>query len=380
MPSRPSRASVVARRRRHAAQPVVRRQEEARTWLDGRDAPGGASTAWVDADGNTFGGLGAGRIPGRQTVLSWTGFPHPHGSRGRHPRRSPGGAGRPGVSPHHCRARPGAWGADGRRCLGSTRRAATEAVRSRALWTPRCGAIPETAAVDGDRLVDAMARARSTRAGPRAPGRRPAPWAPMSNCTSSRDPASKKPASRSAWSSRSWACGGTVSSSPVRPMMPAPPRWSAAGTASGRRGIRDQGARPDRLRAAGVGASRTLGGVNVNPGVDQRRAGRAANWCTRSVARRPLCSRNSSRDRGALAAARARAAQVGRRDPPLSATSPRRALSRVQEAVELTSRRPGPALPPHYSAAVTTSEPRLRDRRRHHLHPGGGPEPPRWTR
>ena len=53
--------------------------------------------------------------------------------------------------------------------------------------------LSEMAAVDGDRLVDAMARAGFDASQAPKPGRRMGPWPPTSSCTSSKGPGSRRP-------------------------------------------------------------------------------------------------------------------------------------------------------------------------------------------
>ena len=132
----------------------ARAHEEARTWLLGRMKEAGLRR-WVDAAGNTFGRLRR-RRPGGADGLA-----HRHGARGRSARRRPRRARRPRV-PADDRGVRAAHAAAARRWRrGATRRAATAASSARApspaSSTPRRS--PSMAAVDGERLVDAMARA-----------------------------------------------------------------------------------------------------------------------------------------------------------------------------------------------------------------------------
>ena len=238
--------------------------EEARAWLLERMRAGGLATS-VDPAGNTFGTLGR----GAPAVLT-----------GSHIDTVPSGG-----------PLDGALGVlAGLECLETVRAAgqqtrlplavvawSDEEGRYGTLFGSRAYAgkldpkqIASMRAVDGDRLVDAMARAGFD-AG-RAPRARvgPATSPPTWSCTSSKDRTWRRRASPSGWWRGSWASAGAASCSGARPITPAPRPWSAAGTrSSARASTRWPPASSSSSGAAG-GASPTSVGSSCPRRVEHR--------------------------------------------------------------------------------------------------------------
>ena len=349
--------------------------EEARAWLLGRMKAAGLET-WVDAAGNTFGMLpGDGR---RRSSRARTSTPCP--------RAGPLDGALGVLAGLEClqtvkEARPAPRGGRSRWWRGATRRAATAASSARgpspASSTSRRS--PACARVDGERLVDAMARAgyNATR---RAGGalRPDAPCTPTSSCTSSRARTSSGAHPHRRSSRASWASAGTGSPSSASPTTRAPPRWRGARTPSWPPAEYALKAREHIVRKGSGRSVTNFGRIELAPGVSNIVPGRG----------RCCCRRCASSTRGSSPGSTASAWPWPARSrgggglrvvvDTLSRTEPARCAPRVMRAVQAAC----DALRLAHQADALGRRPRRAESRpghglRHALHPlPGRAQPP----